>query len=231
LNGKELLPDQTSLVPCSVKKDVHAWTVSAAASLVSGGEEGHQEGKKLFADIRGRGYIGSYATLMRFLASWREEQIATGKASRSRTPIHSGAMRHITPHAAVALMSKPKPGLSGKQREMVEILKRRCPGFGTMRHVMLSFRGIVCGGKASSLRRWAENAQATGIGAIQGFVGQLMKDWAAAENAVKRVWSKGPVEVQRSCVFPDAASVLRHLAQPSLMSVSVAAIVRHGSAV
>ena len=99
-----------------------------------------------------------------------------------------------SPRAAVLLMSKPKPKLTGKQREMVEILKRRCPGFATMRHLVLSFRGILCGGKVSSLKRWTEKAEASGLEAIHGFVRQLKKDWAAVQNAVKQVWSNGPVE-------------------------------------
>ena len=91
-------------------------------------------------------------------------------------------------------MSKPKPKLNGKQSKIVEILKRRCPGFATMRHLVLSFRSILCGGKVCSLKRWAEQAEATGPEAIGGFVRHLRKDWAAVENAVKQVWSNGPVE-------------------------------------
>jgi hypothetical protein len=34
-------------------------------------EQGQQVGKQLFAEIRERGYVGSYASLMRFLAPWR----------------------------------------------------------------------------------------------------------------------------------------------------------------
>jgi hypothetical protein len=83
-------------------------------------EQGQQEGKQLFAEIRKRGYVGSYASLMSFLAPWREERGAAGQASRLGAPIHPGAVRHISSRAAVALMSK--------------ILKRRCPGFATMRH-------------------------------------------------------------------------------------------------
>ena len=84
--------------------------------------------------------------------------------------------------------------MNGKQSEIVEILKRRCPGFATMRHLVLSFRGILCGGKASSLRRWVEKAEASGIEMIVRFVRQLNKDWAAVENAAKQVWSNGPTE-------------------------------------
>ena len=157
-------------------------------------EHGQQEGKQLFAEIRQRGYIGSYASLMRFLSPWREARRAADKASQQRETIHFGAVRHISPRVAVALLSQPKPQLNGKQSEIVEILKRRCPGFATMRHLVLSFRGILCGGKASSLRRWAKKAETSGIEMIVRFVRQLNKDWAAVENAAKQVWSNGPTE-------------------------------------
>ena len=156
-------------------------------------EQGKQEGKQLFAEIRERGYIGSYASLMRFLGPWRAAQ-AGNKASPGTEAIHPGAVRHVSPRVAAALLTKPKPKLNGKQREIVEILKRCCPGFATMRHLVLSFRGVLCNGKVSSLRSWVKKAEVAGIGVISAFVRQLKRDRAAAENAVEQVWSNGPVE-------------------------------------
>jgi transposase len=160
-------------------------------------EQGQQEGKQLFAEIRPLGYIGSYASLMRFLAPWRAAQQAARQASqtpRPVKPVHPGAVRHISPRIAVVLLSKPKPQLNGKQSEMIQILKRRCPGFATMRHLVLSFRGILCNGKVTSLRDWVKKAQAAGIGLISAFVRQLKRDMTAVENAVEYQWSNGPVE-------------------------------------
>jgi len=160
-------------------------------------EQGQQEGKQLFAEIRQQGYGGSYASLMRFLAPWRAAQQTTrqlGQTPRPVKPVHPGAVRHISTRAAVVLLSKPKPQLNDKQKEMVTILKRRCPGFGTMRHLVLSFRSILCRGKVPSLRRWATKAEASGIETMARFVRQLRKDWAAVENAVEQVWSNGPTE-------------------------------------
>jgi len=134
---------------------------------------------------------------MRFLAPWRAAQQTArqaGQTSRPVKPVHPGAVRHISPRKAVVLLSKPKPQLNDKQREMVTILKRRCPGYAMMRHLVLSFRSILCGGKVSSLRRWATKAEASGIEAMARFVRQLKKDWTAVENAVEQVWSNGPTE-------------------------------------
>jgi transposase len=157
-------------------------------------EQGQQEGKQLFSEIRQLGYIGSYASLMRFLTPWREAQGAVGKAPQPREANHPGAVRHVSPRVAVALLSKPKPQLTGKQREIVEILKLRCPNFAAMRHLVLSFRGILCNGKVSSFRKWMRKAEEVGIGVIRASVRQLKRDMAAVENAVEQVWSNGPVE-------------------------------------
>ena len=75
----------------------------------------------------------------------------------------------------------------------MEILKLRCPDFAAMRHLVLSFRGILCNGKVSSLRDWMKKAEEAGIGVIREFVRQLKRDMAAVENAVEQVWSKAHV--------------------------------------
>jgi hypothetical protein len=126
------------------------------------GSRGQPEEKQLFAEIRERGYVGSYASLMRFLAPWRAAHGAISRASRPNATIHPGAVRHISPRVALVLLSKPKPELHGKQSEMVAILKRRCPGFAAMRHLVLSFRSTLRGGKVSSLIRWAAKAEQAG---------------------------------------------------------------------
>jgi hypothetical protein len=83
--------------------------------------------------------------------------------------------------------------LNKRQSKIVEFLKRT-PDFATMRHLVLSFRSILCGGKVSSMKRWIKEAEAAGIEAMTRFVRQLKKDRAAVENAVEQVWSNGPVE-------------------------------------
>src|SRR5262249_14610558 len=70
---------------------------------------------------------------------------------------------------------------------------RCCPGFATMRHLVLSFRSILCGGKVASLRRWAEKARDTGLEAIGGVVRQLRKGWGGGGKPVENEWSNGRV--------------------------------------
>ncbi|MGA3093462.1 MAG: ISL3 family transposase [Terriglobales bacterium] len=163
-------------------------------------ERGCQNGRDLLVEIRKLGYIGSYSGLTRLLSEWREEKRAAQRKAvvsawqgTEQTRSALSAMRHVSPQEAAALLSKPKPTLSERQSKIVEFLKR-IPDFATMRHLVLSFRSILCGGKVSSLKRWIKKAQAAGIEAITKFVRQLKRDQAAVENAVEQVWSNGPVE-------------------------------------
>jgi hypothetical protein len=75
-----------------------------------------------------------------------------------------------------------------------------------MRSLMLAFRSILRQPvkpsstkpvrTAAALRGWLDRAETSGIGAIEGFVGQLRRDVLAVEAAITERWSNGPVEGQ-----------------------------------
>jgi transposase len=103
-------------------------------------------------------------------------------------------VRHVSPRQAAALLSQPRPLLNARQAEIVDALKERCPGFTTMRQLVLSFRTILRVGKVDTLHRWLAQAQATSIRPLQRFVKTLRYDLKAVAGAVTQVWSNGPVE-------------------------------------
>ena len=102
-------------------------------------------------------------------------------------------MRNVSPQEAAAALSKSKAILRERQSKIVDYLKRT-PDFAKMRHLVLSFRSILCKGKVSSMKRWIEEAEAARIAAMNKFVRRLKQDREALENAVEYVWSNGPVE-------------------------------------
>jgi transposase len=163
-------------------------------------DQGCQNGKKLLVEIRKLGYRGSYSGLCTLLAPWREQQRGAEKAvsasacrlAESTVPPVS-PMRNVSPQEAAAALSKPKAMLSERQSKIVDYLKRT-PDFAKMRHLVLSFRSILCKGKVSSMKRWIEEAEAARIAAMNKFVRRLKQDREALENAVEYVWSNGPVE-------------------------------------
>jgi hypothetical protein len=57
------------------------------------------------------------------------------------------------PIVAAALLSKPRPLLTGWQAVKVDALKKACPDFARMRSLVLSFRGILQSGKIATLVR------------------------------------------------------------------------------
>lgn len=168
--------------------------------------EGCQSGRRLMAEIQTLGFVGCYSGLAKLLAPWREsapEQrdmemdtapIDGDSPSAAHEALGSVPMRHLSQRRAAALLSQPRPLLSARQAEIVDVLKERCPGFTTMRRLVLSFRTILRVGKVATLHRWLARAQATGIRALQRFVQTLRQDLDAVEGAVTESWSNGPVE-------------------------------------
>jgi len=164
-------------------------------------DEGWHNGKQLFAKIRQLGYMGSYAGIRRLTEPWREESRAArmtkaqNSSSESAIQVKASVVRrNVSPQTATALLSQPRPMLRARQREIVEHLKESCPGFATIRHLVLSFRSILWHGKTSSLKRWVKQADASGIDAMRRFARRLKHDWAAVQNAVELPWSNGPAE-------------------------------------
>ena len=154
--------------------------------------EGCQSVRVLMAEIQTLGYLGCYGGLARLLAPWRQHDPTPRRVDGS--PIASVFTRHVSPQIAATLLGQPRALLSERQAQTVDALKQGCPGFTTMRRLVLSFRTILHVGKVATLRRWLARAHATDIDALQRFVRTLRQDLGAVEGAVREPWSNGPVE-------------------------------------
>jgi transposase len=155
--------------------------------------EGCQIGRVLLGEIQTLGYVGSYAGLAKLLAPWRHDA-PLHRRRAGGAPVASVFTRHVSPQIAAALLSQPRPLLSARQVHTVDALKERCPGFTTMRRLVLSFRTILRVGTVPTLHRWLMRAEATKIEPLQRFVRTLRHDLGAVEGAVREPWSNGPVE-------------------------------------
>ncbi|MEP7309370.1 MAG: ISL3 family transposase [Acidobacteriota bacterium] len=157
--------------------------------------EGCQSVKRLMAEIQPLGYVGGYAGLAKLVARWRYDAAALARPRRvPATVAVTIVTRHVSPQVAAALLGQPRALLTDRQIEIVDALKHHCPGFTTMRRLMLSFRTILRVGKVRTLHRWMARATATEIDAMQRFVRKLRQDLGAVEGAVTERWSNGPVE-------------------------------------
>ena len=151
--------------------------------------EGITKVRHLFAEIRHRGYTGSYSHLARFLAPWRccepsfdgDEQVRAEQEEpapvRVRT-LDPMTGRAISPLAAAALCVKPRGQMTARQVANVDALKAASAEFTAMRHARLgSTRCSVLRGRYA--RTWrlfgtlCWNLGATGLQPLdeRGFVG------------------------------------------------------------
>jgi hypothetical protein len=183
-------------------------------------DAGYRNGRMLLDEMRASGYVGSYKAVGRVLSPWRlgnmtfassATEVVPDVAITSPPPVvfTDLTQRQISPQIAAALLSKPRPELTGRQAEIVDALKAGCPGYTRMRKLMLGFRSILRQTKLkpsqkqtkntrniTALHRWMERARGSGISTIQDFEHQLRRDILAVEAAVTERWSNGPVEGQ-----------------------------------
>jgi hypothetical protein len=110
------------------------------------GEAGVRQGRTLFAEIRERGYRGSFSHLAKLLSPWRQP-VESVLPPTEEARIHMAALqpvgKQISPQMAAALLLKSPAELSTQQAEIVKALKQQCPELAVMRRLALSFRAIL----------------------------------------------------------------------------------------
>lgn len=162
--------------------------------------EGCTHGRRLFAEIKALGYVGSYSHLARLLSPWRREGGPTQAMPSRRTtcalPRDVGTGRRISPLLAAKLCVLPRGMLTTRQAATVDALKTASPDFATMRALAMRFRGLLRSGSEEKLERWINDAWRSGIYTMQRIARTLRQDFAAVKLAVTTSWSNGPIEGQ-----------------------------------
>jgi hypothetical protein len=135
------------------------------------------------------------------MTTWRHDRVPAPQArplSRelSNLPMDPVTGRCISPLAAAALCIKPRPLFTAAQTRKVDVLKGSSPDFAAMRHLAMRLWGLLRGGRSAKLKRWLDDAQDSGIYAMQRFARKVLQDTAAVTNALTQPWSSGQVEGQ-----------------------------------
>ena len=169
--------------------------------------EGITKVRHLLAEIRKRGYTGSFSHLARFLAPWRgrkpfsdgsERLLADQEAPapvlvRTLDPMTG---RTISPLTAAALCVKTRGQMTARRVVNVDALKAASTEFTAMRRLAMRFQGLLRGGTPEGLDNWLVDARASGIYAMQRFARTIRQDLEAVRNAVLEPWSNGQTEGQ-----------------------------------
>ena len=164
--------------------------------------EGITKVRHLFAEIRHRGYTGSFSHLARFLSPWRSGKPSLeGAEQEEPAPVRVRMLdpmtgRVISPLTAAALCVKPLGQMTARQAVTVDALKAASAEFTAMRRLAMRFRGLLRGGTVEDLDAWLIDARGSGIYAMQRFARAIRQDIEAVRNAVSEPWSNGQTEGQ-----------------------------------
>jgi hypothetical protein len=100
----------------------------------------------------------------------------------------------ISPIVAASLCIKPRGLLTPGQAAKVDALKSASADFTAMRRFAMRFRGILRSKDIQKFGVWLNDAQQSGIYAMQRFARTLRRDLDAVTNALTEGWSNGQTE-------------------------------------
>jgi transposase len=164
---------------------------------------GDRVGRRLFHDVRARGYCSNFSHLERLLSTWRKgvqaqepwppKKIESLGESRAIDPATGW---QISPMAAASLGVKPTSMLTPSEVANVGALKEASPSFVAMRRLAMRFRGLLRGADPSKLDRFLYDARRSGLRSMQQFARTLTRDIEALRHAIAEPWSNGQAEGQ-----------------------------------
>jgi transposase len=158
--------------------------------------EGCRNAAQLFAELRARGFNGSYYAVRRQLACWRKTEPGTAAGSGSAATRPSTIGRPSARRVAWLLL-KEEANLEPDEEGFLERLQGQCPELRTAAVLGREFAAMVREHREEAWEAW--QAQATTADAakeLRSFAEGLKKDEAAVRAALRLKWSNGQVEGQ-----------------------------------
>src|SRR4051794_34896146 len=158
-------------------------------------------GRRLFGELQGLGYRGSYATLARYTQRLRraQEETAPGRSSRKRPvlpPVVDAPRRPLTPRTAAWLALRRPERRDADGAERLARLRERDPELAEAVGLAEEFAGLLRAREPGRLGPWLARARGGPLPAFRGFAARLGTDEAAVRAAATLPWSTGPVEGQ-----------------------------------
>lgn len=154
------------------------------AYLAERWRQGCTNARRLFGELRERGYRGSERHVRRLLHTWRES--STPPAA---TPITTPEPRQVTGW----IIRPAHKRTESDQADLTRILDR-CPVLRTVDQLVSDFGGMLRHRRGQHLDTWITAAETSGISQLQGFAAGLVKDYDAVRNGLTLSWSSGAVE-------------------------------------
>ena len=157
--------------------------------------EGCHNGKKLYREIRQRGYQNSEEICARFTAQLRRAE-ARGKSPSSVPRARKNSVAGLSPTSknVAALFMRREEKLTSEQKEYLKRLCEADEALADARRLTQEFNGMVRNLEGEKLDGWLEEAEACSAPAMRRFAAGLKKDLPAVKAGLTEPWSNGPVE-------------------------------------
>ncbi|MDP9480792.1 MAG: transposase [Actinomycetota bacterium] len=158
--------------------------------------EGCHNGKKLYREIRERGYRNSEETCARFTAQLRRAE-AMGRPPSSVPRARKSSVAGLSPTSknVAALFMRREEKLNDEQKEYLKRLCDADEALADARRLTQEFNGMVRDLQGEKLDGWLEEeAEACAAPAMRRFAAGLRKDLPAVRAGLTEEWSNGPVE-------------------------------------
>ena len=163
--------------------------------LVARWNEGCRNGKRLFREIRERGYRNSEEICARFIAQLRRAE-ARGKPPSSVPRARRSSVAGLSPTSknVAALFMRREEKLNDEQEAYLKRLCEADEALADARRLTQEFNGTVRNLEGGKLDGWLAQAEVCAAPAMRRFAVGLKKDLAAVRAGLTEEWSNGPVE-------------------------------------
>jgi transposase len=161
---------------------------------------GRRHSGRLFEELQGQGYRGSYATLARYTRCLRPTpaRTALGRAARRHrlAPVVDRPPRPLTPRNAAWLVLRRAEDRDAEENERLHRLRLSQSKIAEAIDLAEAFTALVRTRAPEQLDPWLVKAQVSALPAFRNFAKKLDADAEAVRAAVSLPWSNGPVEGQ-----------------------------------
>ena len=158
---------------------------------------GYRDARRLFREIRRKGYTGSYATVARYASRLRQAQ---GLRPRERRPgerlpiVTEPRQRPLTTRRATSLVLQRPEKHQPEDEQLVTRIKAQHAELSVAIELARDFAEIVRQRQPDRFDGWLVRAADSAIAALRRFAKGLRDDYEAVKAGMTLLWSNGPVE-------------------------------------
>jgi transposase len=153
-------------------------------------KDGCYKATRIFNELRQRGFVGSYSTVVR----WVRTEIKSLQVSGSLSPPKE--VVPWSPRRAAWLLVKPQEELDDDESLSLQRMLKASDTVACAHTLGQRFSAMIKERDCEALLPWLKDATESGIDALKQFAKGIKQDIDAVNNALRYEWSQGQVEGQ-----------------------------------